>query len=65
MLGAVFSEIDEDWASRRWFTEDSIALAYSGKTNEPAPSYEGTPDEHARKIIELVIADNPINRKVA
>jgi transposase-like protein len=65
MLGAVFSEIDEDWASRRWFTEDSIALAYSGKTNKPAPSYDGTPEEHARKIIELVIADNPINRKVA
>ena len=27
MLGAVFAEMDEDWASRHWFTEDSTAKA--------------------------------------
>lgn len=43
MLGAVFSEMDEDWASRRWFTEESIALAVSSaKSAAPAPSYDGT-----------------------
>lgn len=27
MLGAAFSGMDEDWSSRRWFTEESIAQA--------------------------------------
>lgn len=29
MMGAVFSEMDEGWATRRWFTEESIAQAAS------------------------------------
>ena len=76
MLGAVFSEMDEDWASRRWFTEDPIAKASDGRgarapepaydgTAAPAPAYEGTAEEHARRITDVVIADNPIGRKAA
>lgn len=65
MLGAVFAEMDEDWASRRWFTEDSISLAHSGKASAPTPTYGGDAHEHARRIIELVMADNPIKRKAA
>ena len=66
MLGAVFSEMDEDWATRRWFTEESIAQALApAKPTAPAPAYEGTAEEHARRIIDVVIADNPIGRKAA
>ena len=66
MLGAVFSEMDEDWASRRWFTEDSIAMAVSPtRPAPPRPSYDGTASEHARRIIEVVIADNPVGRRAA
>lgn len=66
MLGAVFSEMDEDWASRRWFTKESIAQAM-GPTRSKAsvPAYEGTAGEHARRIIDVVIADNPIARRAA
>lgn len=62
MLGAVFAEMNEVWASRRWFTEDSIAQAAS---DTPERSYEGGPEQHAQRIIELVMADNPIGRKAA
>ena len=66
MLGAVFSEMDEDWASRRWFTEESIAQATApSKPTAPAPAYEGTAEEHARRIIDVVVADNPIGRRAA
>lgn len=64
MLGAVFAEMDEDWASRRWFTEDSIAQATApSKPTAPAPACEGTAEEHARRIIDVVVADNPIGKK--
>lgn len=65
-LGAVLSEMDEGWSSRRWFTEGSIAQATApaGPT-APAPSYDGTAEEHARRIIEVVIADSPIGRGAA
>ena len=66
MLGAVFAEMDEDWAARRWFTEESIALALSPSEGAvPPPAYEGTAADHARRIIEVVMADNPVVRKVA
>lgn len=66
MLGAVFSEMDEDWATRRWFTEESIAQAMSPiNAVAPVPGYEGTAEEHARRIIEVVLADNPIGRRAA
>ena len=67
MVGAVFSEMDEDWATRRWFTEDSIARAAGGAgTRAPAPSYEGSAAEHAGRIMALVLADNPVaGRKAA
>lgn len=61
MMGAVFSEMDEDWAGRRRFGDDSIGRAVEGaKVNEPAHAYEGTAAEHAARIIALVVADNPI-----
>lgn len=66
MLGAVFSDMDGGRASRRWFAEESIALASSpAKAAAPAASYDGTPKEHAGRIIEVVVADNPIGRKAA
>lgn len=67
MMGAVFSEMDEDWAGRRWFSDDSIGRAVEGaRVNAPAPAYEGTAAEHADRIIALVVADNPIpGRKAA
>nr|WP_283171698.1 transposase [Curtanaerobium respiraculi] len=67
MMGAVFSEMDEDWAGRRWFNDDSIGRAVEGaKVNAPAPAYEGTAAEHAARIIALVVADNPVaGRKAA
>lgn len=61
MMGAVFSEMDEDWAGPRWFGGDSIGRDVEGaKVNEPALAYEGTAAEHATRIIALVVADNPI-----
>lgn len=66
MLGAVFSEMDEEWAQRRWFTEESIAQAIaSTQHSAPAPVYEGTAEEHARRIMDVVVADNPIGRRAA
>ena len=61
MMGAVFSEMDEDWAGRRRFGDDSIGRAVEGaKVNEPAHAHGGTAAEHAAGIIALVVADNPI-----
>lgn len=66
MLGAVFSEMDEDWATRRWFTEESISQAMAPTMPAaPSPAYEGTAEEHARRIIDVVVADNPIGRRAA
>lgn len=43
MMGAVFSEMDEDWAGRRWFSDDPIGRAVEGaKVNAPEHAYEGT-----------------------
>ena len=61
MMGAVFSEMDEAWAERRWFNEASIARAVEGApVNAPAPSYSGSAGEHAYRIMGLVLADNPV-----
>ncbi|MEC4175715.1 transposase [Adlercreutzia sp. R7] len=61
LLGVVFSEMDEDWASRRWCTEESITLVSSpARSAAPAAAYEDAPGEHAGRIIEVVVADNPI-----
>lgn len=61
MMGAVSSEMDEDWAGRRRFGGDSTGRAVEGaKVDEPARAYEGTAAEHAAMIIALVVADNPI-----
>lgn len=64
MLGAILAETDEGWSTRRWFAEDSIVQTEDPKRfHAPAPTYEGSAEELARKIIELVIADNPIGRR--
>ena len=34
-------------------------------TGAPIPSYDGDAIDHARRIIELVMADNPIGKKAA
>lgn len=61
MMGAAFSEMDEDWAGRRRFGDGSIGRAVEGaKVDEPARAYEGTAAEHAARIIALAVADNPI-----
>lgn len=67
MMGAVFSEMDEDWAGRRWFSDDSIGRAVEGaKVNAPEHAYEGTAAEHAARIFALLVADNPVpGRKAA
>lgn len=67
MMGAVFSEMDEDWAGRRWFSDDSIGRAVEGaKVNAPEHACEGTAAEHAARIIALLVADNPVpGRKAA
>ena len=49
MMGAVFSEMDEDRAEHRELGNDSIGRAA-----------ESTAAEHAARIIALVVADNPI-----
>lgn len=61
MMGAVFSEMDEEWAARRRSNDVSIGMAVEGAEVEvPAPGYEGPAAEHAARIIALVVADNPI-----
>lgn len=66
MLGAVFSEMDEDWEARRWFPEEPIARALdSAAPAAPSRAYEGTAEENARCIIDVVLADNPIGRRAA
>lgn len=61
MMGAVFSEMDEDWAGHRRFNDESMGRAVEGaKVNAPAPAYGGSAAEHAARIIELVMADNPV-----
>lgn len=64
MLGVVFSEMDESCSFRRRLTEESIVLAAGpARTVAPAPSYDGTAGEHARRIMEVVVADNPVGRR--
>ena len=66
MMGAVFVEMDEDWASRRWFTEGAIAMAMEGRgCRSPAPGYAGSAEGHARRIMSLVVADNPVGGRAA
>lgn len=35
------------------------------KSPVPAMVCDGTPEEHARHIIEVMVADNPVGRRVA
>lgn len=68
LLGSVLAEMDEDWAARRWFAEQSISEVYEEKSRwrpAPKPIYEGTAAEHAARIIEVVMADEGIVRKAA
>lgn len=68
LLGAVLSEMDEDWAARRWFTEESISEVFEDRRRwRPGrpPAYEGTAAEHAARIIAVVMADGGAVRKAA
>ena len=65
MPGAVFAEMDGEWASRRRFTGDSIARAYGKDAGVPAASCTGDAGRHAERIVEPVAADNPIGGKAA
>ena len=57
-------EMNEDWASRRWLAEESIAKAVEGQScKPPALDYAGGAEVHARRIVEPVMADNPIGRR--
>lgn len=47
-------------------SEESIAQALaSAAPAAPSRAYEGTAEEHARRIIDVVLADNPIGRRAA
>ena len=67
MMGAVFAEMDGEWAARRRLDDESMGRAIEGaKVNAPAPAYEGAATGHAARIIALVAADNPVpGRKAA
>lgn len=68
LLGAVLSEMDEDWAARRWFTEESISEVFEDRRRwRPGrpPAYEGTAAEHAARIIAVVMADGGAVGKAA
>lgn len=67
MMGAVFAEMDGEWAARRRLDDESMGRAVEGaKVNAPAPAYEGAATGHAVRIIALVAADNPVpGRKAA
>lgn len=58
----------EDWAARRWFTEESISEVFEDRRRwRPGrpPAYEGTAAEHAARIIAVVMADGGAVRKAA
>ncbi len=67
MMGAVFAEMDENWAGRRRFDDGSIGRAVEGaKVNAPAPAHGGTAAGHAAGTVALVVADDPVaGRKLA
>lgn len=68
LLGAVLSEMDEDWAARRWLTEESISEVFEDRRRwRPGrpPAHEGTAAEHAARIIAVVLADGGAVRKAA
>lgn len=66
MMGAVFSEMGEGWATGRWLTGEPIAQAASPVGSAaPASSCDGTAEGHAKRIIDAVVADNPIGRRGA
>ena len=61
LMGAAFSEMDGEWACRRWFSDASIARAVGGaEVSAPASAYDGSAAEHAAMIMALVMADGPI-----
>ena len=63
LIGAVLSEMDDDWQEKRWFTEASIAEAYENPAKRkpaPKPTYEGSASEHAARIINLVASEGRV-----
>lgn len=55
MMGAVFAEMDEEWAGRRRLDDGSIGRAVEGaEVRAPAPAHGGAGAGHAAGIIALV-----------
>lgn len=58
MIGAVFAEIEENWMQKRWFSQESIAKATERTScKAPAKSYLGGVHEHAKRILEVILAN--------
>lgn len=65
-LGAVFAEMVEGWASEaqvhRGFDREGI---WEERGRSGGFLHGGDAKEHAKRIIELVVEDNPTGRKAA
>ena len=65
MLGAVFSETDEDWEAEVVLRGVDSPGAGLGRAPRP-PGIRGAPPRSTRGIIiDVVLADNPIGRRAA
>lgn len=61
MMGAVFAEMDEDWAAAAGSTTTPSAGPWRApRSTRPRPPTGGTAAEHAAGIIALVAADSPV-----
>ena len=64
MLGTVFAKMDEAGQQRDALVEDLIVQAEDPKRfHAPAPTYEGSAEDHARRIMDFVMASYPVRRK--
>lgn len=65
MMGAVFAEIDEEWQTRKWFSDTSIAKVVDDVVvvDAPEPTYKGTPQEYASKLLNFTLSNLPITTK--
>ena len=56
-VGGALTEIDERWAERKRFSEDSIQKILEKAKPAPKPEYDATPAKHTAKITALVLAE--------
>ena len=60
-MAAVFAEVDEDWAGRRQFNNDSIGSVVEGaEAYATKHDYGGTAAVHAARNVALAVDDNPV-----